>query len=1733
MEDLCNDIDVFYQINSSNEIREDSNNYYLKDFNIKNNQYFLIELTDFNTKLSFEDLKKLLDDDGVDLSQIKEFTYLVDGEKKNEQSRLEVLNETSIDEIKDLKKIYLHLILEEETEKDDGEFINEMEKYDTELDQIEKQIKEIYKEIEKEKIYNDKISTEDIFKNIQKKIFTKKIKFDVLKSNFTHIRRVTEPKILNKLDDDFYSDEEGECVDNKNDDFSNGFNDDFSDGLNDDFSNGFDINDLSLHKAFSCSIPEKKQSEQIGKKEKEEITLCYLYSNTLIYKDKKNVYKSNNCFNEIKTIYDIFLKSKIKCNLKFEPIVGNFNIYLESCPDILHINVESINDEENNYKNEIKESPKRTSTFTPKNTEKNDEKSEYKENFLKICLDYLGELQYYKCKDLNNTIKAECEISEIQLLILSTQNINEMKHFFNHIGIKNIIYIENKKTYPKPNEQVINFIKELYIKLLKGNSIHYSFIKTKEKFKDELKFDIYPPSKSGTDYIVLPNESIINKESYDKFNSQKLFGLNNKKSTIILNKNCSLNLDFVKYNYRRIIGRNIELKNCIDKMLRFNNICVCGYPGAGKKSFVQHVGKFVFERNMYRDVHYLELYYLINAEQLVNNKKNEIKKNLKISDGNQLKYNEKKILLIINFNYVVNDINDISIFVDLISRIKDNHFNYLYCFTINYRFSFKNVKKQLKEKENSLIELNKLAEEERIDLFTFISYDLKNINLSNEKEKELVKYSNGYPNDIYLRTLYINYFYDEIKNLDFSKLTNELIFNQLIEKFALKIQKILAIFTILKFGIREDVLNMFFNKEEIYTIKNELKYIIFVEEDDKGEYYLLDNSYKDLIKALFLRKYKNEFTEYLYLTLKNYAIIFRYLVSYTNYPYNIAFEFHAGINRGFWLTLNESIYNQEFMEAYKKFKINDDIYFYETKYFYNVLNILNSDEYINIIKNNKTQFIEYISQISICLPTLFHFQICKLYEKRIVDLFKELLDFLVMKKSLLRLKMYQYWCTGNSNLIPSDGEKESSLIKDNINEETKNLNNELKAEFHLIKMYDFTIKQDKENLSIKQINKDCRIASEKCKEKNFNLSKLNILYGKALNNIVKRKACFQNANEYAKSDNNIYMELLSLIMKAECYASENEFDKFNEIINNCEKEIFENEENLQNTDIKDKLKKAQKDKDNKYEKYTKNHLFFFTSHPFFEENGKPLKTESNNSFYLKYYLLSELPKNLKIEFNPITEDFLVDLEKCLLNPINFLYIGSDNYNEDGNLFYTKDFKSYKIDSKLFEQIIKKSKNGCSMVILGFLNSETIAKHFLANTKKFPHVIYIKNSEELNTLFRDYPYFYFYFERCFHFFFVKFLTNLKIFNIKEAFNKANYAFQNKLETLKEIKEKKILVMEGYKRGDNELFFENFIDLNYKNFSNSSTNDLNLEKFNCKSSFEKNNLKKNLSLTNRNTFNDEEKKEISKDNDNKNMRFFKFPKEDLRDDIFEKLYNNRLYGMKEVLENLIKKVLKYRFINIYGDENCGKTRICLEICKYFYMNNKFKEGIFYINLNKQKNISKHELKMLKEKHGKNYRNKKDNKIKEINDALLVFDDFDLIKKGQPKKDCIKNNATKNSLFSYINKLNSYTIIVTKKKETGFSKNLKLLSEILKDKINNNEIINDVIYEDLNIRIDKDFANEFINYMKITNNIKDNITINEKDDLYIKSLVEKIRKENEYETLNVRDKYLSSSQIRIKIN
>ena len=80
-------------------------------------------------------------------------------------------------------------------------------------------------------------------------------------------------------------------------------------------------------------------------------------------------------------------------------------------------------------------------------------------------------------------------------------------------------------------------------------------------------------------YILSPTELDNDKDKYKNRNN------------IVINTNCSLNLDFVKNNYHSILGRNLQIKNCIEKIQeKSRNILVYGGVGAGKKSLVQMVG---------------------------------------------------------------------------------------------------------------------------------------------------------------------------------------------------------------------------------------------------------------------------------------------------------------------------------------------------------------------------------------------------------------------------------------------------------------------------------------------------------------------------------------------------------------------------------------------------------------------------------------------------------------------------------------------------------------------------------------------------------------------------------------------------------------------------------------------------------------------------------------------------------------------------------------------------------------------------------------------------------------------------------------------------------------------------------------------------------------------------------------------------------------------------------------
>ena len=166
--------------------------------------------------------------------------------------------------------------------------------------------------------------------------------------------------------------------------------------------------------------------------------------------EDKKIYKADDYFNEMVSIYDVFKKSGVRANLNFEPIIHIFNPDFEFIPDIIHIKINS--------------------TLTTSNKK------------IDIHLDEFGSLQYYKCEELKELFNQLFDLQQIKLLILSTQNIEEMKKIFNNIGIKTIIYIENEIKFPEPNIQEENFIKELYEYILKKGSINKSYNTIKKNF---------------------------------------------------------------------------------------------------------------------------------------------------------------------------------------------------------------------------------------------------------------------------------------------------------------------------------------------------------------------------------------------------------------------------------------------------------------------------------------------------------------------------------------------------------------------------------------------------------------------------------------------------------------------------------------------------------------------------------------------------------------------------------------------------------------------------------------------------------------------------------------------------------------------------------------------------------------------------------------------------------------------------------------------------------------------------------------------------------------------------------------------------------------------------------------------------------------------------------------------------------------------------------------------------
>ena len=667
-------------------------------------------------------------------------------------------------------------------------------------------------------------------------------------------------------------------------------------------SEKFKHNNISLKQSF------RKMNEE---NEKTNLYILYLYCS--IFDIKQLNYEESDYLEEIKCINNIFQDiPNISANLTFEPLINlinNFKYYFDNVPDIIHININP------NYINEELNYNNFGETIKPK---------------LEGLLKELGRLE---------------EISNVKLLILSIlppKKSNEIIDYFK--SVKKIIFPSNNL---KKQNEIIIFYKEFYQNLiLKKYSIDQAFDKSHHNNFKKISSD------NEEFYLDIPLSDI--KEHID----------DEKINNVELNKTCSLKLDFIKFNYHRILGRNIQINNCIEKIKeKVRSLLVYGGVGAGKKSLVQTVGKYFFERNYFKSIQYIEFYDLDDTEEILINKIEEVKnKDTNIYSSNidvdGISGFSKKILLIIIFNSIINEKSDLRNIEDTINSLKNKYEDIVFLYTCSVE-SF-----SIEQKDSNRIKIDKLKPKNVQNLLEYINeeiFDYREKKSNNEFKK--LKKSTDYPNYFFLQAIYFK---------KFGNISHDLL-NDFLNKTEkeYKLKHILPLFFILKLGMREDILHLFLEEKEIFIIKNNLNYLIINEAYSEGNNYVIDGYFKKKIQLIIEDRYKNKnnnikdfYKGYLLEIMKNYALIFRYIVNYSDFPYNLCKEFHAGINQGFWF----SLYTSDFKDKYEIFIKNQNqkkIYFDDIRYFYNIKNILENNLYFEIIKENIKEFKEYISQIVI------------------------------------------------------------------------------------------------------------------------------------------------------------------------------------------------------------------------------------------------------------------------------------------------------------------------------------------------------------------------------------------------------------------------------------------------------------------------------------------------------------------------------------------------------------------------------------------------------------------------------------------------------------------------------------------------------------------------------------------------------------------------------------------------
>ena len=1203
-------------------------------------------------------------------------------------------------------------------------------------------------------------------------------------------------------------------------------------------------------------------------------------------KEKDNLLEEDYSFyQQILNIHNIIKnKKEIYVDLKLKQIKES--LFLKDNPNILHLRVDSF----------IKDDKKIYFNWENMNYEHDE----------------------YSLDTLIKSLKTYGKIDNLKLLIISSQNIKEIKKDFDTLkNLKNInkIYINHSKLTEIEENNLINYIYNNFI--IEKKTIRNS-IPNNNKYK-------------AKDLFIL-----------DIKNDEKCFVYENNIPDPEQESKNLLSFEMMENNYC-IIGRREELNQCLSKLKNSERICVLGPKGVGKKSFVKKVGFSVIERSICDKAYYLEI-NLVDFSNL------EMKLNILIDEIEGYCPKKPKILLIIYFNEPISRIYDLKEFIHYCENIKkDFKISYIFTFTLdntnikeyqneytddlilthfqNYNKegkiiqNFKKFKdlfnfcvKERKIESKNLGTVNKLFDdltkepyekeirtslevnnrsgqtsiimnkeslnEETINagkknnlIYNSIRFEPNN----NQQNEELLK--GAKINNIFLLSIYLNFCKDNDIKTVFNRLINdddEQIKKQIISTIMKSegdnkknIDYIYEIFLYLNklvCGIGKSTLKMLLqdkSETKIKFIKEKLYGLIIVEYYMEEEIFRIDSSFKYLIEQIInndrnLMIFNNIF--------KNYFKCFRMLLDEDN----IKGGFHACIDNNFW-------FSDEVKKLFKKSKreINAPKFVCD----------IDSNNIYHFIKNNSNDIYNdidiraYIDDISISLPTILYFTNNFYYEYLIIDVFEKFYESLKAKENtlkinelILRLGIFKYWVSKN----PSFFEKslKSAGITDKLN---INLNDDAKFEYYLSKIYDCIIKKDR---NIEEFSYECR---------------------KILTN---------------KDD--IYYKL--------------------------------NEERLENLQ-KEAIIKIDKDPRHKF--------FFLLSNPL---ENKEFKTMLNSNFYLTQKLLTKIPSNFGVEFKTLKEDeikkfnlisfFNNTIENNFIN-INFLYLSNES-----------------LKKKLFESFKNaNSQNHIKILILGYLGSEeNFEKEIKDISKKINHIIYISKNDTIN--FKEnvknynnksyYYYFEFYFIQFVHEFVSLITSKYEYCSINEAFMKAKRNFVTKFERLFEsedltendgLKKEQLNQKEDYKKlmssieglikikseiEDDFFEIENIDEEENLNNHQKVINDIYDEY-----EFEYNKIK-NIYYR-KNPFTEETESQLKK---GKYKKYMKLPGiENLSPKNFKYFVEKEIYDVVDEVSFLEKKILNNKLVNIYGKDNVFDLGD--ELCKYFYMAGNFENGIFIIS------------------------------------------------------------------------------------------------------------------------------------------------------------------------------------------